>query len=768
MTTAPVLAPALTPVLAQSAHDVAHAPGWSLLILGLPVLGLLGSLLFAIIGNKSRAPAFFTVACLAGSFVASVALYSWFDPAGGPAVISAWDWFTIGDFTATFGLYIDTLTIFWMMFVTGLATLIALYASEYMSHDAGLGYCRFFFAFNLFVFSMACLVMGGNLAMLYLGWEGVGLCSYLLIGYFYKKDSAVQAAKKAFIVNRIGDLGLALGLYLTFVHFGTIEYAELFASEQLQSYVSAAMAGDYSAIPPQAQWIPILLMIGAFGKSAQFPLYVWLPDAMEGPTPVSALIHAATMVTAGVYLIARFYPVFLASEYALPIVAWTGTITALLAATIGMAQFDIKRIMAYSTVSQLGYMFAGLGVLTPTGAGYHVLTHAFFKALLFLACGAVMHGFAGQLDLRKLSGLWKIKGWGIVSFGMLVGCINLAGIPFTAGYFSKDTILAETFVTPGTAAIGWILLFTAGLTAYYTFRVFFRVFMGPVHYEPGDEVHDHDHDDHGGGAHGEEHNHDAGQHGDHHSDEFHPHAPGWAINTVLATLAVCSLLASGLYFVGGSTITHHGEEHKAKHYAATMIQQSTASFYTPYDHHGFGAAGIHHDDTATDDHAADEAHAAVVHGPYGDLAHPNTVLGGDPHKLMYYISAAFGLVGIVLAWWFHLAGRTTASECRMDAVAKAFGPIPRWAEHKWYVDELYEKLLRGPLHLISNHVFRPFDKYVVDGIVNAVGWLPRVGASIIRPSQSGELQGYAAGMIVGLTILLVLILTVVISIGGGA
>src|SRR6185295_15165868 len=241
-----------------------------------------------------------------------------------------------------------------------------------------------------------------------------------------------------------------------------------------------------------------------FGKSAQFPLYVWLPDAMEGPTPVSALIHAATMVTAGVYLVARFLPLYQCSEWALPIVAWTGCLTALLAATIGMAQFDIKRIMAYSTVSQLGYMFAALGVLgaaiTPDQAAagpYHVFTHAFFKALLFLSCGAVMHGFAGQLDLRKLSGVAKMKGWTIVGAGMLVGCLNLAGFPIiTAGFYSKDAILANAFGSPSGKAIGILLLLTAGLTAYYTFRVFFRVFTGPQHFEPGDEVHAHD-DAHG-------------------------------------------------------------------------------------------------------------------------------------------------------------------------------------------------------------------------------------------------------------------------------
>jgi NADH-quinone oxidoreductase subunit L len=371
----------------------------------------------------------------------------------------------------------------------------------------GAGYCRFFAAFNLFVFSMACLVMADNLILLYLGWEGVGLCSYLLIGYFYTRPSAVAAAKKAFIVNRIGDLGLALGVWLTFVKFGTVEYAALFANADFLRYKELAIAGDWGAIPFQIQAIPLLLMVGAFGKSAQFPLYVWLPDAMEGPTPVSALIHAATMVTAGVFLVARTLPVFAISHYALPIVAWTGAFTALLSATIGMAQFDIKRIMAYSTVSQLGYMFAGLGVLTAASGNaetaaagpYHVFTHAFFKAMLFLSCGAVMHGFAGQLDLRKLSGVAWMPGWKVVGFAMLVGCLNLAGFPMTAGFFSKDSILANCFASHEMQAVGWVLLITAGLTAYYTFRVFFRVFVGPVKYEPGDEVHahdDHGHDEH--------------------------------------------------------------------------------------------------------------------------------------------------------------------------------------------------------------------------------------------------------------------------------
>jgi len=708
---------------AQSITQVGTGPKWILLIIGLPMLTSILCGLYAIIGNKTKLPAWTVVAGSGIAFLATVAMYMSFDAT--PYTVHAFDWIQVyfGDksMIANFSFYIDTLTIYWMLFVTGLATLIALYASEYMSHDVGTSYCRFFGAFGLFVFSMACLVMGDNLLMLYLGWEGVGLCSYLLIGYFYKKPEAVAAAKKAFIVNRIGDLGLALGIYLTFVHFGTLEYAVLFNDPTLLGYIESAKVGNFEAIPRIAQWIPLLFMIGAFGKSAQFPLYVWLPDAMEGPTPVSALIHAATMVTAGVYLIARMYPLFLTSEFALPIVAWVGTITALLAATIAMAQFDIKRIMAYSTVSQLGYMFAGLGVLTPTGGVYHVLTHAFFKALLFLCCGAVMHGFAGQLDLRKLSGLKNVKGWGVVTIGMLIGCINLAGVPFTAGYFSKDTIIAESFVTPGTSMIGWILLFTAGLTAYYTFRVFFRVFMGPVEYHPGEEHHDDD--DHG----------------------FHPHAPGWAVNSVLITLSVLSIAASGLYFVGGNKETH------TKHYAQTMVMFSTASYTSPYSEHAIEAAHESHDPNAGA-------------GPRGTIEHALEVpiFGGDPHKMMYYISAGFGIVGIALAWFLHLFGRTNAAECKMDPIAKRFGPIPKMAENKWYVDELYALIFVTPLRIIA-HIFHWIDKLLVDGIVNLFGYLPRIFAWVIRPSQSGVLQGYAVSMAGGITILLLVVFVIIMQ-----
>ncbi|MBX3321694.1 MAG: NADH-quinone oxidoreductase subunit L [Phycisphaeraceae bacterium] len=718
------------------AADVAaagSAPAWVMLIPAMPMLGVILCTLMAIMGVRSKLPAFATVACLAVSFVLTVAMFAGHE-GHGPTVVHAWDWISIAwgnepgqQFTSSFGFYVDKLTILWMLFVTGLATLIALYASEYMSHDVGAGYCRFFAAFNLFVFSMACLVMGANLVMLYLGWEGVGLCSYLLIGYFYKKPSAVAAAKKAFIVNRVGDLGLALGLYLTFVHFGTIEYANLFASDKLAHYLALAREGNFDQIPMTAQWIALLLMVGAFGKSAQLPLYVWLPDAMEGPTPVSALIHAATMVTAGVYLIARAYPLFVASEFALPIVAWVGALTALLAATIGMAQFDIKRIMAYSTVSQLGYMFAGLGVMSSVGAAFHVLTHAFFKALLFLACGAVMHGFAGQLDLRKLSGVSKMKGWGIVSIGMLIGCLNLSGFPLTAGFFSKDMILAESFVTPGFGLLGWILLLTAGLTAYYTFRVFFRVFLGPVEYEPGDEVHahdDHGHDGHDG--HGDHGSHTAAHvaHAGHaeagdqdHHGQFHPHAPGWAINLVLATLAGLSIVAAGLYFIGD-----HG-------WVSGMIHDSTA-------HVDLG-------------HEGDHAHGSAA------------LLGLDPHKAMYFISAGIGLIGIAIAYLLHLRGRTSAGFAPgAETAKKAVGRVQVWAENKWYVDEFYDLIVRRPLLLFSQ-IFRYVDMLLVDGLVNVAGWLPSALGGRLRRGQTGVLQSYAGSMAGGLALFVVIVLLIV-------
>ena len=701
---------------AAAVRTLQSVPGqlWVWLIPGLPMLAAVVAVLCAMLRVRSKFPAYFTVLCLAGAFGVTLWMFLQLQQ-GGPGaywVVHLFDWINFTwlpgkEFVANFSLYIDPLTCLWMLFVTGLAACIALYASEYMSHDLGAGYCRFFFAFGLFVFSMACLVMGDNLLMLYLGWEGVGLCSYLLIGYFYQKPAAVAAAKKAFIVNRIGDLGLALAIMLIFVKFGTIEYAKLWPL--VQGYVDLALAGHFDQIPMSVQGIAYLLIVAAFGKSAQLPLYVWLPDAMEGPTPVSALIHAATMVTAGVYLIARMMPIFQASEHALWIVAWVGGLTALLAATIAMAQFDIKRIMAYSTVSQLGFMFAGLGVLTSTGAAFHVFTHAFFKATLFLACGAVMHGFAGQLDLRKLSGVAWMKGWGIVGAAMLVGCVNLAGLPFTAGFFSKDMILAQAYGQEGFRPLAIVLLFTALLTAYYTFRVFFRVFVGPKSFEPGDEVHGHD-DGHGDGhgnahGHGDEHGkgHDHSHAKGHAHGGFVPHAPGWAINTVLALLAVASIAAAYAY---------------PTHFVENLVNNSTARV----------------------------AHASGAHG--GGHGEHEGILGYDLHTAMYVISGAIAVLGIGIAFVLHYAGRKTAAVSLADAVK--LGAIQRWALHKWYVDEFYDFTIRGPLILLA-YFLKAVDMLLVDGLVNLAGFIPRWIGSRLRPTQSGELHGYAVGMAIGIS-----------------
>ncbi len=722
--------------------SIGTGPSWMALIPLLPMVGVVLMTLCAIFRIKSKLPAWITVGLLGTAFGIAVAMFEHVD-ANGPVVVTAFEWIHVswGDgpgqsLVADFAFYIDSLTCLWMLFVTGLATLIALYASEYMAHDVGVGYSRFFMAFNLFVFSMACLVMGENLLVLFLGWEGVGLCSYLLIGYFYKKPSAVAAAKKAFIVNRIGDFGLLLGIFLTFVKFGTLRYPELFP--MLEPYLEMVRSGHYEDVPFVVGLIPVLLMVGAFGKSAQLPLYVWLPDAMEGPTPVSALIHAATMVTAGVYLVARMFPVFLLSEYALPIVGWIGALTALLSATIAMAQFDIKRIMAYSTVSQLGYMFCGVAMLTTTGAAFHVLTHAFFKATLFLCCGAVMHGFAGQLDLRKLSGVSYMKGWGIVGIAMLVGCLNLSGFPFTAGFFSKDMIIAESFVTagPGYAWIGWILLVTAGLTAYYTFRVFFRVFVGPKYYEPGDEHH--------GGAEEEMIAHEEHEEEVAHHSHFHPHAPGWAINLVLVILSVAAIAAASLNFVDKD---EHG-------WVGHMVAASTANDHQAKAEALFLADEEAHEVSAeahTPSGQVDAAEGSEAEGGSGEAEHHGSFMGYPPHEVMFYVSSVFGLVGIGIAFVLHYAGRTSAAVAKADALVPLLGPIVRWAQHKWYVDEFYHAVIVLPLRVLA-YVFGFLDKLLVDGLVNVAGAAPRFVGEKIRPWQNGVLHGYAIGMAGGLAV----------------
>ncbi len=376
------------------------------------------------------------------------------------------DFLDVAGLRVPFSLLLDQLTVVMMLVVTGIGSLIHVYSLGYMAHDEER--VRFFSYLNLFTFFMLLLVMGGSLPLVFIGWEGVGLCSYLLIGFWYKKKSASDAGKKAFIVNRVGDAGLILGMIVAFDSFGTLNLFEL-ASE------AAKRPAEGWLVFGPVTLLCLLLFVGACGKSAQIPLYVWLPDAMEGPTPVSALIHAATMVTAGVYMVARLGALYSISETALGVVAVVGTLTAFVAATIALVQTDIKRVLAYSTLSQLGYMFLACGVGAFGYAVFHLYTHAFFKALLFLGSGSVIHAMSGEQDMRKMGGLRSKISWTFGTFA--VGTAAIAGIPFLAGFFSKDGILAAALEAhrPGLFAVG---LLTAVMTAFYMGRLLFLTFFG--------------------------------------------------------------------------------------------------------------------------------------------------------------------------------------------------------------------------------------------------------------------------------------------------
>jgi NADH-quinone oxidoreductase subunit L len=441
-----------------------------------PLLPLLGSAINGLFGAKwpNKYVTATAITSTGLSFLCALeAVREYFD--SGQALFHKhfFDWISAGNFTAGFDLQMDQLTVVMLLVVTGVGWLIHIYATGYMAHEHG--YYRFFSYLNLFMFFMLILVLAANYVLLFVGWEGVGLSSYLLIGFYFLKKSASDAGKKAFIVNRIGDFGFMLGMFLLFRAFGTLDFQALFA--KAGTWQPDAM-GQFGTLTITC----LLLFMGATGKSAQLPLYVWLPDAMEGPTPVSALIHAATMVTAGVYVVARSHVLFTHSETALIVVGTVGCATAFFAATIGLVQTDIKKVLAYSTVSQLGYMFLACGVGAFTAGIFHLMTHAFFKALLFLAAGSVIHAMGGEQEMNKMGGLGKKVRW--TYYTMLTATLAIAGIPPLAGFFSKDSILFEAFRREG----GWHSLYafgllTALLTSFYMFRLIFLTFSGRPRYD---------------------------------------------------------------------------------------------------------------------------------------------------------------------------------------------------------------------------------------------------------------------------------------------
>jgi len=482
-----------------------------------PVFPLAGAAINGFFGRQASKKAISAVALgFCGlAFLLALIFAANFSSASAPYTFDLAHWLRSGDFRVDFSFYLDQLSLVMMLVVTGVGFLIHIYSVGYMWEDDG--YYRFMAYLNLFMFFMLTLVLAKNYLMMFIGWEGVGLASYLLIGYWFIKDSASSAGKKAFIVNRIGDFGFLIALFLMIKHFGTLDFPSLFAKIQPLSAETAGVGLLTS--------IGILLMVGAAGKSAQIPLYVWLPDAMEGPTPVSALIHAATMVTAGVYMVARSHMIFERAPTALTVVAIIGTLTALFAATIGIVQTDIKKVLAYSTVSQLGYMFMACGVGAFSAGIFHLMTHAFFKGLLFLAAGSVIHGIGGEQDMRKMGGLRLYMPWTCGT--MFVATLAIAGIPPLAGFWSKDEILARAFDANW---VYWLFgVVTAFITSFYMFRLIYMTFAGGEYRgAPAPDAHAHDSHGHGHG-HGE------------------PHESPWVMLGPLVILAVLSLVGG---FVG--------------------------------------------------------------------------------------------------------------------------------------------------------------------------------------------------------------------------
>jgi NADH-quinone oxidoreductase subunit L len=491
------------------------------------------------------------------------------------------NWISVGRFSVDFALSVDQLTIIMLLVVTFVSLLVHIYSTGYMAHEGG--YYRFFSYLNLFVFFMLTLVLAANLILMFVGWEGVGLCSYLLIGFWFLKKSAADAGKKAFITTRIGDFGFTIGILLAFWTFHSIDFGTIFAQAADRPVESATAIGVLTAIC-------LLLFAGAIGKSAQIPLYVWLPDAMEGPTPVSALIHAATMVTAGVYMVARMHPLFSRAPLAMFVVALVGAVTAFYSATIGVLQTDIKKVLAYSTVSQLGYMFLGCGVGAYAAGIFHLMTHAFFKGLLFLAAGSVIHAMNGEQDMRKMGGLRrKIP---ITYWTMFLATLAIAGIPGFSGFFSKDEILEAASAGPHANVWLWALgLIGAFLTSFYMFRLVFLTFFGKQRYD---------------------------------EKKVHVHESPRSMTVPLIILAICAV-AGGWFaaprLMGG---TDHFEE---------FVHPVFASYQ--------GTAIVTEQEPLAG--ATTEAGAENQPSPSADLIH---ALTGPP------VIAA--VLGLLLAWWFYI------------------------------------------------------------------------------------------------------------------
>ncbi|EHQ27223.1 NADH-quinone oxidoreductase subunit L [Mucilaginibacter paludis] len=589
------------------------------------------------------------------SFALSVATFLQINATGVAVNVDLFDWIKVGSLNIPFSFLIDQLSAIMLLVITGVGFLIHVYSVGYMHDDAGFG--KFFSYLNLFIFFMLLLVLGSNYVIMFIGWEGVGLCSYLLIGFWFTNPAYADAAKKAFVMNRIGDLGFLLGVFVIFHTFGSVSFNEIWDKAALMH------SGDATLV-----LITILLFIGATGKSAQIPLFTWLPDAMAGPTPVSALIHAATMVTAGIYMIARSNILFTLAPVTMHIIAIIGLTTAVFAALIAITQTDIKKVLAYSTVSQLGYMFLGLGVGAYTGAFFHVLTHAFFKALLFLCAGSVIHAVSGEQDMRKMGGLRKKLP--ITFATMLIGTLAISGIPPFAGFFSKDEILAETFAHNQTLWIVGVL--TAMCTSFYMFRMIYLTFYGKFR-----------------GTHEQEH---------------HIHEAPVSMTFPLIVLAILSLLGG---FIGVPEVM--GGHHWLQHFLAPVFERSTAL-----------------------------QEATVNH------------LSRSTEITLMCISVLGAIVAAVYAAVKYGDNKNIPVADNEERPA-----LTSLSYHKFYIDELYDTVIRKPLDALSVFFYKVVDLLGIDGLVNGLGKGSIEGSKGLRLLQNGNVGFYIFMMVIGIVGVLV-------------
>ena len=660
----------------------------------IPLLPLIGSAINGLFGRRFPRQ---TVAAVALAFCgAAFAMALWvaiqFSSVTVPHVEFLATWIRAGNFQADFAFYLDQLSLVMLLVVTGVGFLIHIYSVGYMSEEGG--FYRFFSYLNLFMFFMLTLVLANNYLLMFIGWEGVGLASYLLIGFFFLRDSAAAAGKKAFIVNRIGDFGFLIALFLLIKHFGSLNFEQLFKSISVLP-AETTEAGLLTSIG-------LLLMVGAAGKSAQIPLYVWLPDAMEGPTPVSALIHAATMVTAGVYMVARSHVIFDRAPTALMVVAIIGTLTALFAATIGVAQTDIKKVLAYSTISQLGYMFMACGVAAYSAGIFHLVTHAFFKGLLFLAAGSVIHAVGGEQDMRHMGGLRTKIPW--TFWTMTMATFAISGFPPFAGFFSKDAILWRAYSSPYGSWVYWVIgLFTAFLTAFYMFRLWFLTFFGNYR-GAAEELHGHaEHAGHGAHLGREEHGHGG----------IHESPP-----IMLAPLVILAVLSVVGGWIGWPTALGGSNYFDKFLEPALHVTAPGAS------------AGELSESAQTQ---------ATEHSEQG-----------AKEVVFTTISVVAAGLGLLLAWLLYYRRPELPQRIadRLDGLYHA-------VVNKYYVDEFYAAVFVKPLVEGSSRIlWHGVDQGLIDSSINSSAGGAREFSDAVRHMQSGNLRSYAGWIAAGAAVVI--------------